>query len=192
MPSPDSRLRLLGEALASTPEESDTRQDAFISRLKTSSILAANPAKGTVAKGAFDSFVLAGYSLNGWRKFETPLQQMSSETLRTLARPHIDASTFQVPEIIARLSTVVPDRSIAASAAIFANDIEPRLSALIRKPLLDALHDGAYVWGAEPLLRKAVGEGGTEQVHWLANDVAHADRMMGGTFWLVEDFPSQR
>jgi hypothetical protein len=458
LPSPDSRLRLLGEALASTPEESDTRRDAFVSRFEASSTLAANPAKGAVAKEAFDSFVLAGilssanvvsFPLQAFREmcvaywlvqkleegseqeimdsrwrdvsfaaavlrrstsfskyrdiFEryitSLLQDVSGvfaaasvvlesqdqhlalsfieglkklgqhpfnrsggidrddsskavaasmrlagnagfdwffseyldprypvrfagsaildwvfaewlaqvrdtltadqlDKLKTLARPHIDASTFQVHGIIARLSTVVPeafsseervyfsstlladmryraraleaidrefacdpattesllvgrinqgfndggliaailidrqpgvppldliravlrsatssrvnktieaalatikdrlteptwvrllrwltfdsDRSVAASAAIFANDIEPQPSALIRKPLLDALHDGAYVWRAEPLLRKAVDEGGTGQVHWLANEIAHADRMMGG------------
>lgn len=79
-----------------------------------------------------------------------------------------------------RWLTFDSDRSVAASAAIFANDIEPQPSALIRKPLLDALHDGAYVWRAEPLLRKAVDDGGSGQVHWLANEIAHADRMMGG------------
>ena len=42
-----------------------------------------------------------------------------------------------------RWLTFDSDRSVAASAAICANDIEPQPSALIRKPLLDALHDGA-------------------------------------------------
>jgi len=64
LPSPDSHLRLLGEAPASTPEESDARRDAFISRFEASSTLAANPAKGAVAKEAFDSFVLAGILSN--------------------------------------------------------------------------------------------------------------------------------
>jgi hypothetical protein len=458
LPSPDSRLRLLGEALASIPEESDTRRDVFISRFEASSTLAANPAKGSVAKEAFDSLVLAGILSNAsvvsfplqafremcvaywlvqklddgseqeimgsrWRDvsfaaavlrrsnsfsdyrdvfdryiasllrdvsgvfaaasvvLESQDQHLSLsfieglkklgqhpfnrsggidrddsskavaaslrlagnagfdwffneylnprypvryagsaildwvfaewlaqvrdtltaeqlDKLKTLVRPHIDASTFQVHGIVARLSTVVPeafsceervyfasalladmryrvraleaidrefasdpattesllvgrinqgfndggliaailidrqpgvppldliravlrsatssrinktveaalatikdrlteptwlrllrwltfdsDRSVAASAGIFANDIEPQPSELIRKPLLDALHDGAYVWRAEPLLRKAVEDGGTGQVHWLANEIARADRMMGG------------
>jgi hypothetical protein len=72
------------------------------------------------------------------------------------------------------------DRSVAASAAILANDIEPQPSALIRKPLLDSLHDGAYVWGAEPLLRNAMKDGGPGQLDWLATQIAQADRMMGG------------
>ena len=458
LPSPDSRLRLLGEALSSTPEESDTRPDVFIARLEASSALATNPAKGSVAKEAFDSFVLAGilsrtsivnFPLQAFRQMCTAywlvqkleegseqetmgsrwrdvsfaaallrrsdsfprywavferyiaslLQDLSGvyaaasivvesqdhqlaisfieglkkfgqhplnrsggidrddsskaiaaslrlagdsgfnwffgeyldprypvryagsaildwvfaewlaqvrdtltadqlDKLKTLVRPHIEASTYQVHGIIARLSTVLPDaftseervyfastlladmryrtpaleaigiefasdpattesvllgrihqgfddgglvaailinrqqgvppvdliravlrsaaksrvnktieaalvtlqkrltepvwlrllrwltfdsdRSVAASAAILANEIEPQPSALIRKPLLDSLHDGAYVWRAEPILRKAVDEGGVVQVDWLANQIAHADRMMGG------------
>ena len=458
MPSPEARLRLLGDALASIPEESDVRRDWFIARFEASSALAANPAKGVVAKEAFESFVLAGILSNAnvisfplqafremsvahwlvqrleekseqevlsgrWRDvsfaaavlrrsnsfskyrdvferyiasllqgvsgvlaaasvvFESQDQQLavvfieglkklghhpfnrsggidrddSSKAvaaslrlagnagfdwffseyldprypvrfagsaildwvfaewlaqvrdaltaaqlakLKTVVRPHVEASTFQVHGIISRLSTVVPDaytaeeriyfastllgdmryraqaleainaefandpqatesvlvgrirqgfedaglvaailydrqqgappielirallrsatrsrvnktieatlatikerltapvwlrllrwltfdsdRSIAASAAILANAIEPQPPALIRKPLLDSLHDGAYVWGAEPLLRDAMKGGGTGQLHWLATQIAEADRMMGG------------
>jgi hypothetical protein len=72
------------------------------------------------------------------------------------------------------------DRSVAASAAILASAIEPQPPALIRKPLLDSLHDGAYVWGAEPLLRNAMNEVGPSQLDWLANEIAQADRMTGG------------
>ena len=68
------------------------------------------------------------------------------------------------------------DRSVAASAAILANELEPQPAALIRKPLLDALHDGAYVWRAEPLLRKAVDAGGPGQLGWLATQISLGSR----------------
>jgi hypothetical protein len=56
----ESLLRLLGEALANTPDESETRRDAFISRLEAAPALAAIPIKAAVAKEAFDALVLAG------------------------------------------------------------------------------------------------------------------------------------
>lgn len=176
---------LLGD-MRYRPQALEAIQAGFAEDPKlTESVLA-----GRVHQGFEDAGLVAALLIN--RQQGPPAIELVRAILRSATRSRVNTTietalvTIQnrlsQPAWLSLLRWLIfdSDRSVAASAAILASAIEPQPPALIRKPLLDSLHDGAYVWGAEPLLRNAMNDVGPRQLDWLANEIAQADRMTGG------------
>ncbi len=67
-----------------------------------------------------------------------------------------------------RFSLSNPDNKVAAGAALALFDLGERSLALLREPLLKALHDGSYVRRAEEILGDLLRQSGPDEVKWLA------------------------
>lgn len=80
-----------------------------------------------------------------------------------------------------RFSLSHPDNKVAAGAALALFDLGERSFALLREPLVKALHDGGYVRRAEEILHDLLRHSDIDEVRWLAKTIHDRFKDLSGS-----------